>query len=138
MALFTKKHDNEDFIVLGMYLMIASDADIDDREEEGIKMILKSLPRFKDIDLNELLYDAKSFIINNGYKESFEEFKKIKNEDLKKTIIPLAIEAAMLDHIIVDTEEDVIVDLASAMELPEETLGQAVDVISWKYSLEEI
>ncbi len=137
MALFTKQHDNEDFIALGMYLMIASDADIDEREEKGIKIILESLPRFTNVNIDDTLFDAKSFILEKGFKDSFEEFKKIENENLKKTILILAIEASMLDHFITEAEEDVIVELSHAMGLDDETLERAVDVISWKYSLED-
>jgi len=137
MALFTKQHDNEDFIALGMYLMIASDADIDEREEEGIKVILKSLPRFSGIDIDDVLFDVKSFILDGGFKNSFEKFKTIENEDLKKTILILSIEASMLDHFITDAEEDVIVELSHTMGLDDEVLERAIDVISWKYSLED-
>ena len=137
MALFTKQHDNEDFIALGMYLMIASDADIDEREEKGIKIILESLPRFTNVNIDDTLFDAKSFILEKGFKNSFDEFKKIENENLKKTILILAIEASMLDHFITEAEEDVIVELSQAMGLDDETLEMAIDVISWKYSLED-
>ncbi len=136
MALFTKQHDNEDLIALGMYLMIASDADIDEREEKGIKIMLESLPRFSNINVDDVIFDAKSFILEKGFKDSLESFKTIENEDLKKTILILAIEASMLDHFITEAEEDVIVELSHAMGLSEKTLEMAIDVISWKYSLE--
>jgi hypothetical protein len=137
MALFTKQHDNEDYIVLGMYLMISSDADIDEREEKGIKIILESLPRFSDIDLDESLANSKLYILENGFKNCFEIFRKVENEDLKKTILILAIEASMLDHIITDAEEDIIVELSHSMGVSDDVLETAIDVISWKYSLEE-
>jgi len=137
MALFTKQQDNEELIALGMYLMIASDADIDEREEKGIKIILESLPRFTKIDIDNVLFDVKSFILEKGYKDSLEVFKKVEDEDLKKTILILAIEASMLDHFITEAEEDIIVELSDAMGLSEETLGMAIDVISWKYSLKD-
>ena len=137
MALFTKQQDNEELIALGMYLMIASDADIDEREEKGIKIILESLPRFTKIDIDNVLFDVKSFILEKGFKDSLEVFKKVEDEDLKKTILILAIEASMLDHFITEAEEDIIVELSDAMGLSEETLGMAIDVISWKYSLKD-
>jgi len=137
MALFTKQHDNEDYIVLAMFLMVSSDASIDDREIIGVKHILGSLPRFSGFDIDNGMLDAKTFIIENGFKNSFDKFKQIRSEDLKKTVLILAIEASMLDHIITDSEEDVIVDLAHSMGLSDETLEQAIDVISWKYSLDD-
>lgn len=136
MALFTKQQDNEELIALGMYLMIASDADIDEREEKGIKVILESLPRFNKVKVDDVIFDAKSFILEKGFKSSLAKFKEIENEDLKKTILILAIEASMLDHIITDAEEDIIVELSNAMKLDDEILENAIDVISWKYSLE--
>ena len=138
MTLFKQQHDNEDFIVLGMLLMISSDADIDEREESGIKTILKSLPRFASLNLDDILFDAKGYIVNNGFEGSIKIFSEIKNENLKKTILVLAIEASMLDHFITDAEEDTIVELSTAMNISEEVLNNAIDVISWKYSLDEI
>jgi len=137
MALFTKQHDNEDYIVLAMFLMVSSDASIDERELLGLKGILSSLPRFKGFNFEEAMIDAKTFIIENGFKKSFDKFKEIRSEEMKKTVLILAIEASMLDHIITDSEEDVIVDLSHSMGLDDEILERAIDVISWKYSLDE-
>lgn len=136
MALFTKQHDNEDYIVLAMFLMISSDADIDDREVLGLKLILESLPRFKGIDIEAGMFDSKSFILENGFKNSLKKFEEIKDEEIKKTILILAIEASMLDHFITDAEEDIMVELSNYMGIDDEVLEKAIDVISWKYSLE--
>jgi len=137
MALFTKQHDKEDYIVLGMYLMISSDASIDEREVDGIKLILESLPRFKGLNIDEMMFNAKSFILENKFEGALAKFREVESEDMKKTILILAIEASMLDHIITDSEEDIIVELSQAMSLSDEILENAIDVISWKYSLDE-
>lgn len=124
----------EDYMALAMEIVVAADYDIDEDEMALLETIGRQMPRFKSINLHEKLAEAVRFILDSGFQDALKHFEGITDETLKKTCLVLALEAAMANGEVSETEEDTLAELASVMGIDDDTLGMVVDVVSWKYA----